>query len=739
MMMLIAAAAVLPRCEPGVNVPQLDLPTMPLALNSPAACADACLTRAECTVYTFHAPNCSYDGEMCAHPEGCCYLKTGIAQQAAPTPNSCTCSAYLKLPASSVARSKQSNASTSKPHAAGARNVLYILVDDLRPELEAYGACAESHHAPNIQRLSSSALTFDNAYCQIAVCSPSRQSFLTGRRPDHSRIYNFIDHFRQSDCGLNYGGQVYASPGTLLDTVHISGCEWGGAAPCGGSGQCCSLCTQSPDCKAWTYRHDGSQCFLYASAGEGAMLTDTGAISGVRGRDDTHASWLTLPQHFKSSGWLVVSSGKVFHTEEGGVANTNPDLNGPGMPPKNDPRSWHEGLSMNHVNDVANMWGCDLEGEPGAAGACAVNATAAGMLRQPSVDSPLCDLTVANDAVLKLRLAADHLSRTGTPFFAAVGFRKPHLAFRFPAPFLDLLPPESETDVAAHRTLDVSVPSIAHSDRTPQQSPYVEVANSTARRWRQYYRAAIAWMDSQMGRVLDELDTLGLHATTLVVMHADHGWSLGEHGEWQKFSNFEHGTRVPLIVRAPWLPQSAGQRTSVLAELVDIFPTIVALAGAPSVPASEGLDGVSLLPVLEHPTDSELADALKPWALSQYMRCPADENTPWKSNDCLMHDRSMIPYMGYSLRTKRWRMTQWVEWNGSSLLPRWNATVGTELYDHEGDDGFDFDAFENTNENASQPEVVAQLSSLLHRIVKEQRRLPDQQVDDHDGFRAVSS
>eukprot|EP00966_Prymnesium_polylepis_P034623 805140-Prymnesium_polylepis.1 len=68
---------------------------------------------------------------------------------------------------------------------------------------------------------------------------------------------------------------------------------------------------------------------------------------------------------------------------------------------------------------------------------------------------------------------------------------------------------------------------------------------------------------------------------TLVVLHADHGWSLGEHGEWQKFSNFEHGVRVPLIIRAPWLWQSVGTRTSVLAELVDVFPTMAELVGAP--------------------------------------------------------------------------------------------------------------------------------------------------------------
>ena len=80
--------------------------------------------------------------------------------------------------------------------------------------------------------------------------------------------------------------------------------------------------------------------------------------------------------------------------------------------------------------------------------------------------------------------------------------------------------------------------------------------------------------------------------------------------------------------------------------------------------------------------------------------------------------------MGYTLRTRRWRLTQWVRWNGSSLMPQWGDSVGTELYNHDGDDGYDFDAFENRNEQASNPEVVHRLSELLKKVVSEERRLP---------------
>jgi hypothetical protein len=110
----------------------------------------------------------------------------------------------------------------------GAKNILYILVDDMRPELEAFGQNPNTHHAPHISALAKSGTVFTNAYCQISVCSPSRMSFLTSRRPDHSRIYNFINHFRQADCGLTEGGVVFS--GKTSKEIKIGNCEWGGVS-----------------------------------------------------------------------------------------------------------------------------------------------------------------------------------------------------------------------------------------------------------------------------------------------------------------------------------------------------------------------------------------------------------------------------------------------------------------------------------------------------------------------------
>lgn len=689
-------------------MPSGDLDGMPISSDNNVDCAALCTANPNCTLFTFHTAGCSYDGETCRLPTGCCWLKAREVSGKAPTINNCTCSGYIRLPQSSFV--------PDKPAPAQAKNILYILVDDLRPDLEAYGQSAGTHHSPNIKRLADSGLVFDNAYCQISVCSPSRQSFLTGRRPDHAGIYNFIDHFRQADCGLTDGGVSYT--GATYKSVSLTddgACEW---SSCGESGQCCLLCSEDSKCQAWTYNATDNQLCELKTV-QGNLTPCPSCTSGPKGVFGTHAKWTTLPQHFKENGYLSLSTGKIFHTEEGGVHSQDPDLNGPGMPPNMDPVSWSEDLSMQMVNDVANMWPCVM----GAESTCPVPATIAGMVDDPSKEHQLCDKVVGDDAIVKLRLASRNRDLTGQPFFLAVGFRKPHLAFRFPKPFLSLLPGVDQISLAAHRTLDASVPPYAHCDQPPQSSPYIPVDNATAQQWRLFYRAATAWMDYQVGRVLDELDTLGLSADTMVVFHSDHGWSLGEHGEWQKFTNFEHGTRVPLIMRVPWLPQSLGKRVAVLAELVDIFPTMLDAVNVPLLNKKEVLDGVSLLPVLLNPRDDNLARALKPYALSQYMRCPKDPSLPWKSNDCLFVDRSKINVMGYTIRTHEWRYTEWAQWNGEKLRIDWEKALGNELYSHTDDDGFSFDLFENTNQNESFPDVVRNLSFLLRTVVANQTRL----------------
>jgi len=158
---------------------------------------------------------------------------------------------------------------------------------------------------------------------------------------------------------------------------------------------------------------------------------------------------------------------------------------------------------------------------------------------------------------------------------------------------------------------------------------------------------------------------------TIVIFTSDHGWHLGEHGLWHKRSLFEECARVPLVVSTPGM-KTRGQTSAGVVELLDLFPTLCDLTGVPPLP---GLQGKSLRPLLEDPR-AKLHDA----AFTQARRGRDGE------------------FWGRSVRTARWRCTEWDE-----------GRTGLELYDH------DADPHEYTN-LASDPRhavVLAELRTLL--------------------------
>ena len=197
----------------------------------------------------------------------------------------------------------------------------------------------------------------------------------------------------------------------------------------------------------------------------------------------------------------------------------------------------------------------------------------------------------------------------------------------------------------------------------------------------QAYYACVSFIDAQVGRLLDALEETGMAENTIVVLWSDHGYHLGEHeGVWQKRTLFEQSARSPLIFRVPGM-RGNGQSCRRVVEFLDIYPTLIEAAGLNDA-KMQNLDGRSLVPLLEQP--------LLAWdgrAVTQVLR-PADK-------------RLKKPVMGCSIRTNRWRYTEWGE-----------GEYGVELYDHHGDPG----EFENLaiEPSPALQQVISRLKEELH-------------------------
>ena len=187
--------------------------------------------------------------------------------------------------------------------------------------------------------------------------------------------------------------------------------------------------------------------------------------------------------------------------------------------------------------------------------------------------------------------------RSDAPFFLAVGLVRPHVPSVAPRRLFDRYPPEKMAlpDVPPGDLDDVSAPAAAMRNELRYGMNETQQREAIAA-----YYATVEFMDEQVGRLLGELDRLGVRDRTLVIFTSDHGFHLGEHGLWQKTTLFEESLRVPLIVSAPGFAASAGKHCDALVELTDLYPTIADLAGV-SDKAPRTLAGRSLRPLLAEP------------------------------------------------------------------------------------------------------------------------------------------
>ena len=433
-------------------------------------------------------------------------------------------------------------------------NILFIAVDDLRPSLGCYG----DQHAitPNIDRLAKEGVRFNRAYCQVAVCNPSRASLMTGLRPDNLGVWTLPIHFRES----------------------------------------------KPDA-------------------------------------------VTMPQWFRKFGYTAVSHGKIYHN------------------PTPDPQSWSEPIRP--LRNIARGYPEDVPAR--------IRKTQAGLpasdwrknnLRGPATASPAIADNLLIDGA-RTDLAIEDLRRLGkkkTPFFLAMGYIRPHLAWIAPKKYWDLHDPE-KLPIITDGIVTPNTPPYALSN-SYEMTHYMDQINfpkpwdkrriteTQTRHLMHGYYACVSYVDAQIGRLLAALREEGLAKNTIVVLWSDHGWKLGEFNGWGKMSNYEIDTRVPLIISAPGF-STAGQYTESLAELLDLFPTLCELA---DIEKPEFVDGTSLAPVLRDPKAT-----VNEAAYSQYYRNHEGEQ-----------------FMGYAMRTSTHRFVEWRDFETGALTAR-------ELYDHRKD------------------------------------------------------
>lgn len=338
---------------------------------------------------------------------------------------------------------------------------------------------------------------------------------------------------------------------------------------------------------------------------------------------------VTLPQAFQRAGYFAARVGKIYHY------NVPASIGTDGF---DDPPSWHKTInpSGRDKSDEHLVFNAEPHRKISAA---------LSWLAADGVDEEQTDGMIATEAIRIMEQKQQE-----TPFFLGVGFFRPHTPYVAPRKYFELYPlhqlrlpyaPKNDRD-------DIPTAAFAHNCPVPNYNLDPSLLLSAT----QAYYACVSLVDAQVGRLLDALDQLGLAENTIVVFWSDHGYHLGEHaGIWQKRTLFEEAARTPLIIRAPGV---AGNRQACprIVEFLDIYPTLAKLAG---VDAPNNLSGRDLTPLLRDP--------LARWdgyAITQILR-PAD-------------DRLAQPVMGCSIRTERYRFTEWGE-----------GELGIELYDHQTD------------------------------------------------------
>ena len=563
---------------------------------------------------------------------------------------------------------------TARAEPASRPNVLLIAVDDLRPQ---FGRSFRNEEVltPHMDSffLDGGGSAFQRSYVQIAVCGPSRSSFLTSRRPDSTQV------------GVGAGTDHWC-------WCRRSKCNATGPATAPATGQAGLFMTLP-----LYFRQAG-----YVTAGNGKIFHPD-ACAPLHGRAGfTHANG-DDPRAWSDPAPYVAEAN--FTQEQWGS-----------IPAPKDPR-WDVGgrPTMGLSWMVSNL--TDEELTDGI--------LATGALKQ------MASFKARGIGVRGGTKGSNNSSST-KPFFHAVGLHKPHLPHIAPKKYFDLYPADlSRISLPPNPRVPAGFKEENwHADGNGELESYNfnagpefkkegfafdhPISADFARQQRRAYFAATSYVDSQIGRILDGLKKHGFEDNTIVLVWSDHGWHLGDTNSWGKMTNFESATRNTLLWRVPGQNEASKGLNDRVVESVDIFPTLADLAGLAPLPACQGLDqppsvlctqgtsyasefGVGGMGVRGGPTP--VVTTAKKYAFSQW---------PFPRWGNETHFR-----MGYTVRSADgFRYSEYVSYDTRTFRGAWPPTpVGDdiELYD------YNVDRWETTNfaTNASYSKVVAELSSQL--------------------------
>lgn len=533
-------------------------------------------------------------------------------------------------------------------------NVLFVVVDDLRTELGGPYGQNDLIYTPNFEAIMDRSFTFTHAYTQCAICAATRASFLTGTRPDTTRIWDIGPYFR--DTMVNGTGKtVITLPQYFKDYGN------------------------------------------YHTVGAGKIF-HPGSASGGTGNcnlgDDMPFSWSEPYWDCAQGGWASVSSTASHNCANGtGCVQTQECI---------------ACLTNAGCSKAANNTNKNDKGPAVCPFDCDASCVNDGMVSSQILNY-FKDFSESDKS--KPFFIGAGLKRPHLPFDAPQHFYDMYPAENI-APAKYNYPPQNMPIKATENcseinTYDDILSHLEYMDYEWEDEQYTIalINDSMSNRLRSGYYASVSFMDEEFGKIMQGLYEYDLWNDTVIAITGDHGWHLGEQGCWTKHTNFEVGVRVPLILRVPGMNE--GKHSDVLVEQLDIFPTLIEMANVGYVNESnilEQLEGKSLLNVMEHP---EKEPDFAQLAYSQYERGKNDGNPNVMGISMRTVEWRYTEWLGFDAGS-----------NESKPMVVWDKVYGIELYNHSNVsvDENDLNGYENYNlaYDEEMKDVVDELHNLLY-------------------------